>query len=157
MQPTLELGNPTEAIDWITNKLSDLMKLAESASTLMNVALSQALGPMGTAGDPEHIVYVARKIGDVYRNIIQWTIDFTAVEVEENLKKIIQIVSTFSKTLLEELEGYSVLLQDELPKIITRAESDESEPTNLTLTLSPPPMQIFSAEMKRLGRIYNVS
>jgi hypothetical protein len=51
-----------EVFSWLKRKSAELGRLISTFETIINVALQEALGPPGIAGDPEAIVYVGRKL-----------------------------------------------------------------------------------------------
>ncbi len=156
LKPTLKLPNALETMDWITKKIGDLTKLANSASTLMNTAFQEAAGPPGKPGNAEHIVYVAQRVGELYRSVIRWTIEFVSVESKEELQPIIEIASRFSRAFLGDIEEYSERLRRELPRAIN-PPADQTEPVNLVLTLSAPPVEEFEKEAERLEQLYRIN
>jgi hypothetical protein len=77
----------TEAFPWLESQNQRALRIIESGGTLINVALPEALGPRGKPGDPELLVYVARRVGAVCKELTQWTRDFSEVEVREELRR----------------------------------------------------------------------
>jgi len=57
-----------------TNELAE--SLVNLITQLLGPALADAIGPPGVAGDPEAIAYVARRLGDAYKSVVdngvQW-------------------------------------------------------------------------------------
>src|ERR1043166_6985079 len=83
-----------ELCQWLPQKFTDIMRLVDSAGKLMNHAIQQALGPQGVAANAEHVVYVARRLGEVYRSVLKWTVDFNEVELPSELQTLISLAAS---------------------------------------------------------------
>ena len=61
-----------EFFEWVSNKWGALQRIVSTMNTLVEGVLREALGPPGTAGDPERILYVAKTLAAAYASAIQW-------------------------------------------------------------------------------------
>ena len=156
-QSTLRLSDAVDTMSWLSKKGSDFLKLMQSASSLINVALKEALGPEGKPGDAEHLVYVGRRIGDIYREILKWTIEFKAVSVEDELQRAVELASRLSANTIYELEEYSEQMQRKLAEVLAvAAATGETQYFELILKLTAPPMEEYMAEMERIEGLYSM-
>lgn len=72
--------------NWILHKLANIEAIVHSTSNLMNVAIQEALGAPGVAGDPEHIAYVAQRLALNHKRLLEWTIDFNDIDARPDLR-----------------------------------------------------------------------
>lgn len=146
-----------EIFNWFSIKMNDLIRISSGLAALINQALIEAVGKPGEAGDAEHIVYVAEKVVDAYRNAIQWAIDFKSVEVEDEWDELIRSASTFSETLILDLENYCERYNYEISNgLRILAEHGGPVELDLTVTFREPNLQRYSEELNRLMRFYGI-
>lgn len=140
--------------DLLQRKNTEMIRVISSLERLINVALSDAMKPPGVPADAEGIVYVARKVGESYRHMIQWTIDYRRIDVDEELQNLITISSRMSTNAVREVEEFSQTLQSTIVKEI--AEHKPGVPRTITfkLTITAPPAEEVIEEMNRVRRVY---
>lgn len=63
----------------ILEKNSEAMRIIANLQSLFDKALPIAFGQPGHDGDPEGIVYVANRVGDIYRSLMRWKQIFSAI------------------------------------------------------------------------------
>jgi hypothetical protein len=148
-----DLGELPQMMQWVQQKLKDIMGLVHSADRLMNKAIQEAFKEPGVSGDPEHIVYVARSIAQVRRELLAWTIDFNCTEVKPECERLISLISTFSQNVLEQLESIPKLLDEEVDKAVNARERGEEYIARLQLTFTLPNSDEIAAEFKRLEQM----
>lgn len=140
-------------MQWIQQKLIDIRGLFNSAGSLMNKAIQEALKAPGVPGDPEHIVYVAHRIAQVRKELLTWTIDFNCTEVKPECERLISLISTFSKDFLEQLESIPRLLDEEIDKSIEASKRGEKYAAKVFLTLSISNNDEIAAEFDRITKM----
>jgi hypothetical protein len=67
---------------------------------------NEAFGPPGQAGDPDKIVYLADKLGDIYRATIDWTLRWRRVVTHERLQSLLALLAEFGTGVLADIEKY---------------------------------------------------
>jgi hypothetical protein len=114
-----------EAFAWLDVQNQRVLRIIKSGETLVNVALPEALGPPGKPGDPELLVYVARRMGAVCKELLQWKQDFSEVEVHQELGQLFLLISNFTKDALDNWQRFP----DEIDSAIVdaRAARDRGE------------------------------
>lgn len=148
-------SNVQEIIDLIQSKINDLKRISTGLSSLINHALVEAVGAPGKPGDAEHIVYVAEKMVEAYRNAIKWTIDLKSVYVEEEFQDLVSRVSNFSETLISDIENYCETFNEKIEKALSML-SGHGEPIDLdlTFTLRKPSLHGYTEELNRLKNLF---
>lgn len=79
----------SELLNWLENKNTHLMKIADSLGNLINRALQEAFGLPGVDSDLECLIYVAKKIADVYRHTILWELELGLINPPDDAKKLV--------------------------------------------------------------------
>ncbi|HUT04796.1 MAG TPA: DUF4062 domain-containing protein [bacterium] len=144
----VRLGDLQGFRDWTQIKSGEMISLVKSADKMVNVALAEALGAPGDVGK---IVYVARRLGQVYQRLIEWSLECKQAEVEEEFAGALTVLYGWSQKFLAQLENWSRTLPDEISSSISRYQkTKEPESLVLSLTLTPPDVKAFSEELRRL-------
>lgn len=147
------LGELPQMLDWIQQKIKDILALVHSADRLLNKAIQEALKGPGVPGDPTHLVYVARRLAQVRRDLIIWTIDFHCAEVKPECEKLVSLIANFSKDVIEKLESIPRLLNAEIDKAEEAIERGENYQGSVFLTFSIPENEEIFAEFERVKQM----
>lgn len=148
-----DLGALPQMMQWVQQKLKDIGGLVHSAERLMNKAIQEAMKEPGVSGDPEHIVYVARRIAQVRRELLIWTIEFHCTEVHPECEKLISLISAFSRNVLDQLESFPKLVDDEIDKAVDAHERGGKYVATINLAFTAPSSDELSVEFQRLNDI----
>ena len=144
------LSEPSDIKDYILSQNQSLMQVSSGLDRLINEALPTALQEVQSTGNPERLVYVAKKAGEAYRSSIAWTLDYRRIHVEDKYQNLISMASNLSSNMIREIEEFSELLQSELKNAISTIRDDGgSVNLELTLTLTVPDIEPLNREMKR--------
>lgn len=95
-----------EAPNWVLARLKELEMSSHALSSLLNVTLQEALGPPGVPGNLEAIVFVARKIGAVYRHALEWSHRVRRANVHECFRSVARELSLFTDSLIQNIENF---------------------------------------------------
>jgi hypothetical protein len=147
-----------ELPDYIQKRTAEARHITGAVEPLLNTALPEAFGPPGVAGDPERIVYVSQKLADVYRRAIQWTLDFRALDVDEDFANLVRVASRMLSNVINEIEEFSKNVAEQLREALNNLPKPGEPPrkVNLTLSLSVPDMSELSEELRKLELYYGV-
>lgn len=144
-----------EIYKWIVKKTGEARLIIDPVEPLVNVALPEAFGAPGVAGDPESIVYVARKLGEVYRSALEWTLEFRRVNVDEDFRELVRISSKMLSNVISEIEEFSENIRQQLNEILNNwPQLDETRTLEFILKLTVPDMSELSREFRRLEKLY---
>lgn len=136
--------------DWIQGKFKSIRALVDTASTLMNTAIQEAMGPLEVAGDSQHIVYVARRLAQVHRSLLEWAIDCNDVEVRPQCERAIALIATFANDVLHKLESIPEKIQTEISKALEAKQKGETYKTEIMIVLDSPPTNEFAEELEKI-------
>jgi hypothetical protein len=149
---TNQLGNAPEVMNWLAKKMHEMTLLGTSFEKLLNVAMQEALGPEGAPGNPEHIVYVARRVSGLYKAALQWAIEFNHVDVDPEFQRALHLASELTNSFILEIESMPQKFVAETDKGVTARQRGEAYTPNLRFTLNAPDNSALLQEIERLRR-----
>ena len=150
---SLRLGDSAEVIKWVQRKLEEMISFVESANVLFNTAFPKAFGAPGEPGDVEEIIYVAKRLAEVYRRILEWTVEFRHIQVADDFRRLLELISYMSHNAIEEIEAFAVNYKQQLDDDVRlHEESKQPQSRKITLTLTIPDMTEFNGELRRLKK-----
>ena len=142
----------------LSGKMTDLMRLVDSLTKLVNETLKSAWGLPGVPGNEDQIVYVGMRIGDIYRSSIQWGIDFKRIEAPKQVQKLIEIVSGYNRDVVDKIEAISNEFRAELDNCLLRIANGDTDITiNLTFPLKLPENDVFFKELHHVAQTYGIT
>ena len=128
-----------------------MRSIATSAEKIVNVALTSAVGPRGQPGNVEDIIYTAKRLGLVYRRLLEWTAEFRHAESDETYAPVLRILEKFSENAISDLEGFSRRMQQELEGAVRRYETTkELQKVGIMLELTSPELKDLDTELHKL-------
>jgi hypothetical protein len=150
-QQTVPLHDISQMKKWVNTKCDNLLFLIEALKRIVNVALPIAVGGLGEPGNADEIVYIARRFGQVYRQILEWTGEFQRIQADSDYLRVLDILSRASRNIIFELEDFSIRLQQQLSEVCKKHESsNEPQSLQITLNLTCPDMSDLSDALQHL-------
>lgn len=152
------LRDPHETLEWFQTQLAAILKIVGNITQIFNVALQEALGPSGVAGNPDLIEYVARRAADTARAAVNWSLDFTRVDVDEPFKPLMAIASEFSRQIVDQIWEFPNRLDAQL-QIALEAKARGDPMPHLRVTIEIDTSDVGKqavAEIERLRREFGV-
>lgn len=146
-----------EVLNWVRRKMAEAQRMAHNSEPILNVALQDALGPAGVAGDPETIVYAAYRLAETYQHAIEWAIECNRTDVgEDELEKIVRLVGKLTSNMIREIEEFSerILRETEEALMNLPASGEPPRVLNFTLKLTMSGAEEVEEEMQRLMKLY---
>jgi len=135
-------------VSWCAEKMDQIEQLLKATDRIFEVALPDALGPPGVPGDPEKLVYVAERLGEIYLTLIRWSADFLNLLVEEEQRSLVELMGRFVDNMIKEIETFS----DDLEPAIARVLATRT-PGRIDLVLTTPDVGPLNEEVRKiLGR-----
>lgn len=151
------LSDRTEVVKWLMERFGEIKLVIQSGEKLVNTALPKALGPPGKPGDIEEIIYVAKRLAEVYRRILEWTIEFRHILVDEEFSRLLELSSRMSHNAIGELEAFAVEYKIGIDRAIRRyEESKQPQSYAITCTLTIPDMTEINDEISRLKKLWGL-
>jgi hypothetical protein len=153
--PITSLGD-LEVMSWLSRHMTQLTRLVDSLSALGNVALQEAVGTPGQPGHPELIAYVARRIGAVFAEVLQWTLNVLMLQVDERFSRLLSLVSRFSEDIVQKLSGYPDWIDEELGKADQVIAAGGKYHAELILKLELKMTDELKQELDHIGKTFGV-
>jgi hypothetical protein len=153
----VHIADLREFLEWVQTKMGELASFAESAGKIVNVVFPKAAGPPGEPGDVDQIVYVARRFGQVYLRLLEWSTEFNQVQVEDEFTSVLDMVSRASQNAIGELEAFSASTQQTLADAVWRYErTKEPQSLEIKLTITCPDMTGLQRELHHLASRFGI-
>jgi hypothetical protein len=134
---------------WAQTRLAELARFTRAIESLVNVALPKAFGPEGTPGDPDEIVFVAQKLGEVYKESINWTQHIRRTKQVEDFDSARLELERFSESLISKLESFGSELTAKIRDQLSRPLGERT-PISISLTLELSNVDAFNSAINLL-------
>lgn len=163
----LQYGRPVAAVrklgrleffEWLDEKLEGIRRMMPLFEGLVNEALPRALGPPGVSGDPEEIVRVSQKIGQLYRGAIEWSLEFQTIEVEKAAHRLLNLMAEWSHSFLQGIEElqkrtwYELAKHDSLPP-----QERKGRVVQVTVSLRNTKIEELMAELREVEHAWGIA
>lgn len=151
--PRVYLEEVTDLTSHALAQLQELKPLFEAVEALLGKALLQAVGPPGEEGDADGLVYVAKRLADIYQKALEWALQWLGYEVDDNNKKLLALTSQLSLSIVEGIQS----CRDQFETFVEKLNHlNEGEKITLELdvkvAIGPQLISQFDEETKRLTR-----
>jgi hypothetical protein len=135
---------------WLQNQITRASRLIESGGKLLNVGFAEAAGPPGMPGNPEFIVYVARRLGKICRELVQWIVNFSEVEVHREFELAFSLISNFTRDALDKFRSIPSIFDQAMNEAEEAKRRGEEFARNVELKLTNPMTPELKEELGRL-------
>lgn len=116
---------PLEFLDYVSEKLHEIMKLTDILSVIVNDTIQEAIAKPGEPSDLELMVYSAKKIAFIYGKIINWALCFKTLHTDKLFNHLLELLYDLPKPALNTVEKFVDKLYNEitiLPEIDDKIE-----------------------------------
>ena len=139
----IQFSDISSLVEWTQTKTQDLLVCSGNLNKLFKIVIQDALAEDGTPANPEKVVFAVENIMNVYREILEWSLEFDRVVVEEpELQKLVSSTRLFSEQTIKDIEEYVIRynnnLEDGIKQAAARGEDEPMINIDLSLTLSEP-------------------
>ncbi len=137
---------------WLSSHISEVINTVASITKLLNIGLPVAFGDPGVSGDDKHIYYIATRIAEGYKKLLDWTLDVRNVDVDESFEKVIKLCSQMTDNAIPEIEEFVEKVYIDINETISQIGSQtEKKFLELTLTLTVPDQEELNKEISKLS------
>ena len=144
---------PMEFIgEYVPEKLYSASMVFKKLEALVNTSLPEAFGAPGLSGNPEKIVYVANRIGSVYRRALEWKLDFYRLILHDELSNLRSLTASVLDNPVNEIEETTIRLARELAQGLA-GPPDSSVSVNVTVRLTIPDLTKLESELARVAHL----
>ena len=136
---------------WAQDRLQEAQRLGQTASTIVNSYLPQALGEDGVPGDSTELVAAARRLAQAWEDSARWTLRCRSVRVDERAERLVELLSNVNANMLDELWEFGHSIIPRLDEAIEASAAGGPASLDLVLTLTAD-VDEFCEELDRLER-----
>lgn len=148
LEKSRKLTDFEEILKWIEEKNNDFIIMMDNISDLVNVRLPEALNEVGMPADIEYVVYVARKIIDLYEKALKIGIEVKFIVVDEEFKGLLEYLIDSCDIVLKALENFC---NDYQEKIKNLKEGDKGT-IQIELTIEAPNLEKFYTSLDKIQK-----
>lgn len=123
-----------DVLDWILSRNEELRRLVSTSSEMLKLRLPEALNPEGVPANSKQIVWVAKKLIEVYFHALNWSQRVRHVHTTASLRPIFVEMTNFPDDLIVKLETFGPRLLSELDSIQLLPKG---VPKVISITLTP--------------------
>lgn len=84
----------------------ELQRMISDLEILLGPTLVDVFGPPGVPGDAEKIVYTAKKISEIYRAAIAWSIACYRYDVDPKYRRYLELLAELPSAIIPEIENF---------------------------------------------------
>lgn len=140
-----------ESVEWILVKIFELKNYISMIEPLINDALTIALGVPGKSGNEEYIIYVAEKVVEVYKFLLNWSLEFKTVVVPEECseltKKVSEINIPMAEKISKDINDYYEQLQEQI-----NLPTTEKREYKFVFDICPPDLTEVYQDIEKFSR-----
>lgn len=152
---SVRIETPNEVISFIRGKQNELEPLSKMLTRLLNEGSKDSFGLPGEPGDYYKIQYVCQRFSEIYSKLIDWRISFLNLNVDPEFDNLLNIVSSFAKNAIEEIEQFVGHVYTEINAVLDGLPNAEEKRTvRLTLELTMAGEDEFKNELDMLAAKY---
>jgi hypothetical protein len=142
---------PEQLFTLKNSSLSDVEALADAAPTLLGTGFAEAVAANNGAGDLEALGYVAIRLGDVYRAILDWSLEWVATRCSwPEARRLIELMPRVMEDGLNQIASYPSIVDAALDAAIVEGPIARPREVVLRMTISPTVTDAIRAEIRRL-------
>ncbi|WP_421863982.1 DUF4062 domain-containing protein [Parvibaculum sp.] len=109
---------------WAQLKIEEIGRLIRISTRLVNETLQEAFGPSGQPGSAPQIVFVAKRLGRVYREAMEWSFGVRRAHSEEDeFRGLVDALGNCSRDLVEKLGNWTATLVPGIEDALCEANS----------------------------------
>ncbi len=141
-----------EAPSWVRARLAELEKTILTFDKLGNEVLQKALKPSGQPGDVAEIVFVARKVGQVYQEMIEWSQRIRRANIDECFRPVALEMAEFMRDTIERIEAFGPNLLQQIEEALEEATPESPKTITATLKIDLSNLDRFSEALRQTER-----
>lgn len=152
----LGIGEHVSASDfldaWVPTRINELKNISSALEILVNNALQTALRESGTPGDPSEIVFVARRMGIVYRHAIEWSQHVRCAYVDDRFEAVRRELSLFPENIIRSIEEYGPNFLRQLEEALSAPRGNTQQVLDAQLVIDASNVEEFERELNRVEK-----
>ncbi len=142
----------SDLTSWTTPRIAELQHLASSFTTLLNHAAPAAFGAPGKAGDLREIVFVSRKLIQIYRQALEWSQRVRRASGDERLAPVLEAMAKFPGDIVKKIEWLGPYMKTHVEAGLEQVRAGRKAVVDIALVWEPCGMEDFAAAMEGLRK-----
>ncbi|MGA2060468.1 MAG: DUF4062 domain-containing protein [Thermoguttaceae bacterium] len=125
---------------WVQDHIKELgLRINGMMKLFSEEVINDAFGPLGIPGNPENILYLADKLAETYRYVIEWSIKCKNMLIDDEYIKLFNLISQGVNNVILEIENYEAELRNKITDLIQNPpKQGETRHISICLSLSVP-------------------
>lgn len=141
----------SELLDDISQKMNEMIELANILSVLLNSALQDAIGDPGIPSDLDMMIYVSKQIASIYKRMIEWGLYFRSLHTDEIFGDLLQLLYELPSSHIKKIDEFVEQIYKEITEL-PDVEDDMERKLSFTCVLDAANTEEISKEIDRLLR-----
>lgn len=141
-----------EIFKWIQEKNNDFIIIMENISDLINIRLKEALNEYGIPANMEYVVYVAKKIVELYKKVLQIGIEVKLINVDDEFRGLAKYSIIVCDSILNDIEIFCNTYQEKVKNLRDGAKGS----LEIELIMQAPNLDEFYKELENVKRLYGL-
>lgn len=145
----------TEALlQRVKETIQEIKGIVEGLDALLNVSFREAMGPPGEPGSPDALVYTARRIVDIYRQALEWAMQWNQYEVDEDCRMLLTLLGQAPIGVIGGIQDFHKKYKSVLSQLaeVEKGEDRVVFKLNIDVASSGEMLSHISDEVRRLSR-----
>jgi hypothetical protein len=138
-----------QLLEWFLPRIHELEGIITALTKLVNETAREAFGPDGKPGDAELIAFATRKIGQAYREAIEWALRVRRATVDEALLDVKQELSQFSADVIHKIEKLGPEITTKLDDALASLKPGDHPVVQIKFEITLPNADQFSQALKK--------
>lgn len=144
------------ASEWLLTRSHELQGLVTSLNHLLNVEAGASFGEPGQPGDPDHIIWIARKIGEIVQTALEWSHRVRRARVHEPFNRAAMEMSSFADDVIEQLVSFPDSKLTEIEKALLVPVSEAPIVLHWTVTITLRNLEAFNEAFAEARAYYGL-
>jgi Domain of unknown function (DUF4062) len=142
------------AAEWILTRSHELQGLVATLNHLLNVEAGASFGEPGQPGDPDHIMWAARKLGDILQVALEWSHRIRRARVHEPFKRAAREMSAFANDLVDQIVAFPSSKLAQIEDALVAASAGRPQTLQFTLTITLSNLEAFTKALEEARAHY---
>jgi uncharacterized membrane protein len=138
-----------QLLEWFLPRIHELEGIITALTKLVNETAREAFGPDGKPGDAELIAFATRKIGQAYREAIEWALRVRRATVDEALLDVKHELSQFSADVIHKIEKLGPEITTKLDDALASLKPGDHPVVQIKFEITLPNADQFSQALKK--------
>ena len=135
---------------WLLARIHEVEGYIGAMMSLVTTSVTDAAGKIGEPGDPDYLIWIARRLGIVYEETLEWILRIRRAYVEEPYSGVVLELAHLPADIIEQLLTFPSQVKAQLLESIHKSRQDGGKvQLEYTVRLNAPDMSKFYELLKK--------